>query len=92
MSLRLTTRQLIKLPNPLTLTSTRKLYYSIMTSTAATQNPTAERKHDVITAYPNYAPAPQELERPGLDKDMTPKAEHLLIEKWGKDGKPYLQE
>jgi NAD(P)-dependent dehydrogenase (short-subunit alcohol dehydrogenase family) len=52
----------------------------------------AGNKHGVITAYPNYAPSKQEQNLPGAESRMDPLAEHLLVEKWDDDGKPYLTE
>ncbi|KAK4052375.1 hypothetical protein OIV83_002177 [Microbotryomycetes sp. JL201] len=46
----------------------------------------------VITAYPNYKPAAQEQSLPGRDVDMEPLAEHTKIEKWTREGEPYLTE
>ncbi|PWY99312.1 NAD(P)-binding protein [Testicularia cyperi] len=50
------------------------------------------KEDSVVTAYPNYYPKGQKQELPGLDKDMTPLAEHLKVEKWDSEGKPYLEE
>jgi len=46
----------------------------------------------VVTAYKNAAPNKQEQNLPGLDSKMDPLAEHTKIEKWDRDGKPYLAE
>ncbi|KAI3481673.1 hypothetical protein L1887_55806 [Cichorium endivia] len=34
----------------------------------------------------------QKQELPGEDQSMEPLAEHLKVEKWDRDGKPYLEE
>lgn len=53
----------------------------------------SQNKDDgVITAYPNYYPKGQKQELPGEDQSMEPLAEHLKVEKWDGDGKPYLEE
>jgi NAD(P)-dependent dehydrogenase (short-subunit alcohol dehydrogenase family) len=52
----------------------------------------AGNEHGVITAYPNYAPSKQEQSLPGSEARMDPLAEHLLVEKWDDEGKPYLAE
>lgn len=49
-------------------------------------------KPEVITAYQNYDPNRQEQNLPGLDQKMDPLAEHVLVEKWDSEGKPYLEE
>ncbi|KAK4057091.1 hypothetical protein OIO90_001991 [Microbotryomycetes sp. JL221] len=46
----------------------------------------------VDTAYPNYKPEAQEQSLPGKDADMKPGAEHTKVERWTRDGKPYLVE
>lgn len=47
---------------------------------------------DIITAYDNFKPEAQKQNLPGLDQAMDPLAEHIKVEKWDKDGKPYLEE
>lgn len=46
----------------------------------------------VVTAYPNYFPDRQKQELPGEDQSMEPLAEHIKVEKWDNEGKPYLEE
>jgi len=46
----------------------------------------------VVTAYPNYYPKGQKQELPGEDQSMEPLAEHIKVEKWDNNGKPYLEE
>ncbi|KAM0790704.1 hypothetical protein ACM66B_004561 [Microbotryomycetes sp. NB124-2] len=46
----------------------------------------------VITAYPNYRPGRQEQNLPGKDASMDPLAEHTKVERWTRDGEPYLAE
>lgn len=52
----------------------------------------AGNEHGVITAYPNFKPGKQEQSLPGSEGKMDPLAEHILLEKWDDDGKPYLTE
>lgn len=47
---------------------------------------------DIITAYANFKPEAQKQNLPGLDQAMDPLAEHIKVEKWDKDGKPYLED
>jgi hypothetical protein len=48
--------------------------------------------HGIMTAYGNYHPQKQKQELPGLDSKMEPLAEHVKVEKWDNEGKPYLEE
>ncbi|SAM85975.1 related to short-chain alcohol dehydrogenase [Ustilago sp. UG-2017a] len=52
----------------------------------------SQKDDNVITAYPNYYPDRQTQELPGKDQAMDPIAEHIKVEKWDKDGKPYLED
>ncbi|UZJ51291.1 hypothetical protein CBS101457_000611 [Exobasidium rhododendri] len=61
-------------------------------STSKKEQHEAGKEHDLITAYPNYAPGKQNQNLPGLDSRMDPLAEHIQLEKWDDDGKPYLEE
>ena len=51
-----------------------------------------QQEDKVVTAYPNYYPKGQKQNLPGEDESMEPLAEHIKVEKWDKDGKPYLEE
>jgi len=49
--------------------------------------------HGIVTAFPNYASSKQEQANlPGLESKMDPLAEHLKVEKFDNEGKPYLEE
>lgn len=47
---------------------------------------------DIITAYDNFKPEAQQQNLPGLDQAMDPLAEHIKVEKWDENGKPYLED
>jgi NAD(P)-dependent dehydrogenase (short-subunit alcohol dehydrogenase family) len=57
-----------------------------------TEQREAGKEHDIVTAYPNYAPRAQNQTLPGLDARMDPLAEHICVEKWDNEGNPYLEE
>lgn len=49
--------------------------------------------HGIVTAFPNYASSAQSQDSlPGLESKMKPLAEHIKVEKWDNEGKPYLEE